>query len=405
MYISSSYITIAVILLSFYVCLEGYLLVRALGRVTGGGAGGSAGGKIRFRIYWPLSLLGAGLYFYFRYSSGALRSLFSMVSSYWGLFLFVPFFIAADILILGAFLFRRIFPRRRSARGTAAVSGVSSGVSGAASGAVYRLSVRLGVVVLALVTLVAGSVAARYTTFTSYSVTCEKPLPKKNLRIVLVSDLHIGSMVHKKELKRIVSGINALEGDIVLIAGDIIDRDMDAYKNENLNEEMSAIKAPLGVYAVPGNHDYFGGSPVELEKQLAAAGIRLLIDESVLVDNAFYVIGRNDLSVGRRGVRRKSLRELTGDLDTSLPLIVVDHQPVNLGEAEASGIDLQVSGHTHRGQIWPGPIFTKRAYEDDYGLLYKGKTAVVVTSGCGTWGPPLRIGTKSEIVCIELKNP
>ncbi|MCL2319653.1 MAG: hypothetical protein FWC45_06180, partial [Treponema sp.] len=74
------------------------------------------------------------------------------------------------------------------------------------------------------------------------------------------------------------------------------------------------------------------------------------------------------------------------------------------GEAEAAGIDLQVSGHTHHGQIWPGPVITRRIYEDDYGLLYKGKTAIIVTSGCGTWGPPLRIGTKSEIVCIDLKS-
>ena len=161
----------------------------------------------------------------------------------------------------------------------------------------------------------------------------------------------------------------------------------------------------MGVYAVPGNHDYFGGNTRELEKELAAAGVKLLVDETVIPANAFYVTGRNDYSARRWGAERKPLDDLTRDLDISLLLIVIDHQPLNLSEAEKAGIDLQVSGHTHRGQIWPGPLITRRIYENDYGLLYRGNTAIVVTSGYGTWGPPVRIGTRAEIVCIELKNP
>jgi predicted MPP superfamily phosphohydrolase len=202
-----------------------------------------------------------------------------------------------------------------------------------------------------------------------------------------------------------VSKINSLEADLVLFAGDIIDRNMDTYKNENLNEELSRIKAAMGVYAVAGNHDYFWGNIGELEKELATAGVRLLVDEAVSVDGAFYLIGRNDFSRSRWGVGRKSLKELASGLDASLPLIAMDHQPRNLNEAEEAGIDLHVSGHTHRGQIWPGNAVVKRLFENSYGLLHKGKTAFVVTSGFGTWGPPLRIGSRAEIVLIELKNP
>jgi len=386
MYISFGGIAFFVVLASLYVCLEAYLFFRSLSRVIAG----NTGRKLPLRLFWPLALLAAGLCFYFRYSSGGLRSLFGLASSYWGLFLFIPFFILSELLILGRFVFRRAGRKRPPASG------------GAAYGMTFSLWVRASAIVLAALVLVLGSFSARYAKVANYTVSIEKPLPRNGLRVILISDIHIGSMVHKKELKRIVSGINALKGDIVLIAGDIIDRDLDVYKQENLNEEFRAINAPLGVYAVPGNHDYFGGNINALKQCLADGGVKLLVDESVLLDNSFYVIGRNDFSAGRRGTVRKTLRELTAGIDASLPVIVMDHQPLNLGEVEAAGVDLQVSGHTHHGQIWPGPLITRRIYEDDYGLLYKGKSAIVVTSGCGTWGPPLRIGTRSEIVCIDI---
>jgi len=197
-----------------------------------------------------------------------------------------------------------------------------------------------------------------------------------------------------------VAKINSLDADLVLIAGDLLDRDVDIYINERLGEEFGAIKASMGVFAVPGNHDYFGGRIEELKELLGASGVMLLIDETVLLNGFMYVIGRNDHS--RRRFSRKPLEVLLDGIDRSLPMIVLDHQPFFLNEAERAGIDLQVSGHTHRGQIWPGSIITRRMYENDYGLLYKGKTAIVVTSGCGIWGPPVRLGTRSEIVCIEL---
>jgi predicted MPP superfamily phosphohydrolase len=175
---------------------------------------------------------------------------------------------------------------------------------------------------------------------------------------------------------------------------------IDEYRAGNLGR----LSAPLGVWAVTGNHEYIGGDLEEFSKRVEADGIRLLMDEAVLIADAFYVIGRKDRSAARRGEGRKPLGELTEGLDRGLPLIVADHQPFNLEEAEAAGVDLQVSGHTHNGQIWPGPLVIKGLYENGYGLLYKGKTAVVVTSGFGTWGPPLRLGTRAEIVFIELVN-
>ena len=394
MYISFSRILFIIVLSSLYACLEGYLLLCTLScAITI-----KTGRKILLWVYWPLSLLGAGLYFYFHYLSGGIRSLFGLASSYWGLFIFIPFFVFADIIIMGNFLVRRVWLHHQPALRAAAEPS-------AAFNTILNRRVRITALVFAGLTLALGSLSARYAKVAAYSVSVEKPLPEKGLRVILVSDMHIGAMVHKKQLSRLVSKINSLEGDLVLIAGDIIDRDLRVYKDENLNEEFGRINAAMGVFAVTGNHDYFGGNLEELGKQLAAAGVRLLVDEAVLVNNSFYVIGRNDFSSGRRGTGRESLKDLTRDIDNSLLLIAVDHQPVNLDEAVLCGIDLQVSGHTHRGQIWPGLFFTRRIYDHDYGLLYRGKTAVVVTSGSGTWGPPVRIGTRAEIVCIDLKNP
>jgi len=372
MNISFEYIQIIIALANLYICIEGFLLLRSLSRVI-------FVKRILLWVYWPAAFMGLSLYFYLCFSSGALRTGFSMASAYWGLFLLIPFFVLADALDLGGFLFR--------------------------ASHIFRFFARASVLLLTLATIGAGSFSARYAKVTDYAVSVEKPLPQKGLKVIMLSDIHIGAMVHKKQLSRLVSKINALEGDIVLIAGDIIDRNLNAFRSENLGEEFRAIKASLGVFAVPGNHDFYMGNPAELEKELRAAGVKMLVDEAVLLNNAFYLIGRNDFSAVRRGIARKPLKELLEGLDTTLPLILMDHQPVSMNEAAEAGIDLQVSGHTHRGQIWPGSIMTKRIYGHHYGLLYMGKTAIVVSSGSGTWGPPLRIGTRSEIVRIELTNP
>jgi predicted MPP superfamily phosphohydrolase len=201
-----------------------------------------------------------------------------------------------------------------------------------------------------------------------------------------------------------VAAVNRLEGDIILLAGDIIDRaNMDCI-DEYSAGDLSRLRAPLGVYGITGNHEYIGSELEEFHRRLRADGIKFLVDETALVGDAFYVIGRKDLAGARRGGGRRSLAEFTEALDRGLPLITMDHQPFNLEEAEAAGVDLQVSGHTHNGQIWPGPLIVKGIYENSYGLLYKSKTAIVVTSGFGTWGPPIRLGTLAEIVTIELVN-
>ena len=130
----------------------------------------------------------------------------------------------------------------------------------------------------------------------------------------------------------------------------------------------------------------------------------MLRDNSVLIDNSFYVIGREDSSLERAAkIKRKDLSSLVEDLDKSKPFLLMDHQPGNLSEPEKQGIDLQLSGHTHRGRIFPANIITNGIFEIDYGYLKKNNSQFIVSSGYGTWGPPIRIGSRCEIVEINLK--
>jgi predicted MPP superfamily phosphohydrolase len=219
----------------------------------------------------------------------------------------------------------------------------------------------------------------------------------KPLRIVAISDLHLGYGIGKKEFEGWVNTINAENPDIVLIAGDIIDNSVRPLNEGNFAESFHKIKAPLGVYACLGNHEYISGLKNSIDF-INKTGICLLRDTVALVDNSFYVIGRDD----RSNKRRKSLKLLADSLDKSKPLILLDHQPYNMEETEACGVDLQISGHTHQGQVWPISAITGMIYENDHGLLKKGNSNIYVSSGIGVWGGKFRIGTQSEYAVIDL---
>jgi len=231
-------------------------------------------------------------------------------------------------------------------------------------------------------------------------VTIEKTLDRRDsLRIVAISDLHLGYTIGKKELSQWIDLINNEKPDIVLIAGDIIDNSTRPLYSENMAECFNRIKAPLGIYACLGNHEYISGIN-QSTQFIKDAGINILKDSHVLIDSCFYVVGRDD----RSNSKRQPINELIASLDKSKPIILLDHQPYNLEEAEENKIDLQISGHTHRGQIWPVSLVTDLIYEKSHGFLKKGQTNIYVSSGIGIWGGKFRIGTQSEYVVIDIKK-
>jgi len=226
----------------------------------------------------------------------------------------------------------------------------------------------------------------------------KKAAGRKSLNVVMASDIHLSSIIGKGRIDRIVEKINSLSPEIVLLPGDIVDGDLNPVIHQNLGESLRMIKAPLGVYAVTGNHEYYGGMERACE-YITEHGVKVLRDSTVLIDSSFYIVGRDDREVRKR----KQLAELMEKVDKRLPVILMDHQPFHLEEAEVNGVDLQLSGHTHHGQMWPFNYVTDIVYELAYGYVVKGSTHIYVSSGVGTWGPPIRIGADPEIVNIRLE--
>lgn len=237
----------------------------------------------------------------------------------------------------------------------------------------------------------------------------DKPIKPKGdsifiqpLKIVALSDLHLGYTIGRSELEEWVELVNKENPDLILIAGDIVDNSLRPIEKENIAEVLRRFKAKKGVFTCLGNHEYIGGV-VRDRSQMSffeRAGIKLLRDEVAEIDSCLYIIGRDDKS----NKRRKEIPDLIKDLDKSKPMIMLDHQPYDLHKAEENGIDLQLSGHTHKGQVWPISMITKWIYEVDHGHLQKGNTHIYVSSGIGLWGGKFRIGTQSEYVVIELKQ-
>ena len=220
-----------------------------------------------------------------------------------------------------------------------------------------------------------------------------KPLPKE-YKVVMASDLHLGYHNPRRELARWVDMFNAEDPDFILIAGDIIDGSIRPLIEENMAEEFRRLKAP--VYACLGNHEYYAGEP-RARQFYKDAGIRLLIDETAVIDSSIVVIGRDD----RTNMRRKPVADLIAHSGYT---IVLDHQPYNLERTEAAGVDFQLSGHTHRGQVWPISWITDRIYECSWGSHQRGATQFYVSSGIGIWGGKFRIGTQSEYVVATIRK-
>ena len=220
----------------------------------------------------------------------------------------------------------------------------------------------------------------------------------RDYRVVMVSDLHLGYHNTRKELSRWVDMINAEKPDFILIAGDLIDGSIRPLKEEHMEEEFHRLEAP--VYACLGNHEHFGGD-ANARQFYQDAGIHLLIDEAAVIDGAIVVIGRDDRSNFRH---RKSLDSLMSTVNSHLYSIVLDHQPYDLEHAEKAGVDFQLSGHTHRGQVWPISWITDAIYECSWGSYQRGDTQYYVSSGLGLWGGKFRIGTQSEYIVANIRG-
>lgn len=261
----------------------------------------------------------------------------------------------------------------------------------------------IGVFVLVLLLQVYGTWNALNPQIQRYQISIPKEAGElEEIRVAMVSDIHLDKIVNSKRLEKMVAMVNQINPDLVLFAGDVIDGSVDIFSREKIDEVFRRLNPPLGVFAVLGNHEYISGQIDQYIQQMDRAGVRVLRDEWVLINNSFYLIGKDDFSRKRfTGTDRGKLEDITRDVDTSLPLILLDHEPPKPGEEE-SEIDLQFSGHTHRGQLFPIQLVTERLFENDWGYSCFNNRQLIVSSGYGTWGPPIRIGNRPEIVDVTI---
>lgn len=267
-----------------------------------------------------------------------------------------------------------------------------------------------------------GIYHAKHIKVTPYKITVDKSAPDMDsLKIVLLADTHFGYNSGAVHAQEIVDKINEQQPDLVCIAGDIFDNEYDAVREpEKISEILRTIRSKYGVYACWGNHDLnepiLAGFTFKHKKEdskqlkdprmkrfLQNSNIQLLEDEAALIDNSFYVVGRKDASlIEKIEEKRKTPAQLTQKLDKDKTIIVIDHQPKGLQDIADAGVDLDLCGHTHDGQTFPGNFTVKFLWENPCGYLQKGSMHNIVTSGSGVWGPAMRVGTDSEICTINL---
>ena len=384
---------LAVILAPFYLVLNYYLYRRSLSWLTVC-IHMIHPEKIRFCyriLYW---ITGFSLLIAFVLPQSRIQRIFKILSNYWIGIFFCALFLAAAGDLIGLFI-----PRKDQSILAAA-----------------------GVMILAAVMIftVYGSIHARQIDTMDYAVTVDKACAgRKELKVALAADLHLGYNSGLSQVKKMVKQINRGKPDLVCIAGDIFDNEFRAVKDpEKIEKELRKIQSTYGTYACWGNHDIgekilggftFGTKKAsdndrQMKEFLSRSGIRLLDDKTILIDGAFYLAGRKDPSKARKiGELRRGAKDLLKDCDLTKPVIVMDHEPKEFKQLSEAGADLDLSGHTHDGQIFPGNLVTGMMWENSCGYKKIGNMHSVVTSGAGVWGPPLRVGTKSEVCQITVR--
>ena len=227
------------------------------------------------------------------------------------------------------------------------------------------------------------------------------PAALDGFTVVQVTDIHFGPFFGERRLRDLVRRIDALSPDLVVITGDLVDGPES--RLDLLSAPLRELRARCGVLAIAGNHDAMAGV-ARVVAAAQAGGVRYLRNERITVDGALTVWGVDDPAVARHGFGPgPPLGTLIGPEAATLPSLLLCHRPDRLDEAAARGVGLVLSGHTHGGQMWPLTYVSGLFYPCQHGLYRRGATAMFVSRGVGTWGPPLRLAAPPEIVKIRLR--
>ncbi|MFI8999661.1 metallophosphoesterase [Streptomyces sp. NPDC053541] len=226
------------------------------------------------------------------------------------------------------------------------------------------------------------------------------PRAAHGYRIAVVSDIHLGPILGRAHTQRIVDTINATQPDLVAVVGDLVDGSVADLGPAA--EPLAGLRSRDGAFFVTGNHEYFSGADAWVD-HVRELGLRPLRNARVEIGAGFDLAGVDDVAGEREGQGPDFARAL-GDRDRARTAVLLAHQPIVIDDAVRHGVDLQLSGHTHGGQLWPGNLVAELANPTVAGLERYGDTQLYVSRGAGAWGPPVRVGAPSDITVVELAS-
>lgn len=244
-----------------------------------------------------------------------------------------------------------------------------------------------------------------------YKIYTNKNIREEGYRVAMISDLHYGTVMNREKLQAVCNDIEEAEPDIVVLCGDIVDEKTTIEQMKEATEILGDIKSKYGVFYIYGNHDDARYSSIpsytkdELKNELLSNNIYVLVDESYEINDDLVIVGRDDEGFSKEE-GRKSSEDLIANIDKSKFILLLDHQPSELNLNSSLGYDLQLSGHTHKGQIWPAGLISElfNFNELEYGYKKIGDYEIIVSSGISGWNYPIRTGSKSEYLIIDIEN-
>jgi len=265
-----------------------------------------------------------------------------------------------------------------------------------------RITLLSGIAVIGI-TLGLGYIASLKPTVKEINLTMPKlPQTRNSYRIAYFADVHLGCLVGPARLERVVEQVNSLNPDLILIGGDVVDEP--PKRLQWAVEPLRRLKARDGVFAALGNHEFYDGLAESVEL-LQRAGMQVLRNSTYAIPGVICIAGLDDASAARQfGQRLASISEVIQDGDLVLPVVLLHHTPTRYKEAAEAGVDLMLCGHTHGGQLWPFDYITRAVYGVKRGFSRIKDMNFYLTTGAGTWGPPMRVGAAPEIVVFIMTN-
>lgn len=261
----------------------------------------------------------------------------------------------------------------------------------------YRKSVLIIIIFLSAVVLICGVINFNTIRISRYTIEVPgRSSDIKNLRIAFAADFHLHEKTPVRFVKKFTAKINELKPDLMLFGGDIVEGDNVDENMNSIENILSEIKTKFGMFTVLGNHEYYARQ--DKGTFFGNSGINVLCDTIVVIDSSFSLGGRYDSHFRKR----KTINDLAKTANKNLPLILLDHRPTDIDQVCRTSVDVQLSGHTHNGQLFPVNLITNKVYELSWGYMRKENTHFFVTSGIRLWGPPVRTTGKSEIMVIDI---